>query len=339
MPAPPYVDDALFEQALQWTLRLDAAADDPESRRAHAAWLALAPQAHAQAMAEARAMLGLLQAPASALADELERDVVAAAARPGVRPAPLRPWRRWPRHAAAAGLALAVAGGLWAGNGGVERVRSDAYTRVGEIRSLRMDDGSVVTLDTDSAIAFDLRPGLRTVRLLRGDAVFQVTRDPRRPFVVDSRGGSARVLGTRFAVRLHGDAAEVAVIDGRVAVRAPDGGAGAVLGAGQSAYLQGTLVHRVADRDPLAIGAWQRRQLVFSNTPLAQALDELARYRHGRILLRGDALHTLPVSGSLDIADPDRAMRTLLDSLRLRSLELPWLTIVYRASDAPSLKK
>ncbi|MDQ1092149.1 transmembrane sensor [Xanthomonas sacchari] len=333
MPAPPHVDDALFEQALHWLLQLDAAPDDPDTRRAHAAWLALAPQAHAQAMAEAGAMLGLLQAPAAALADELDPVAAAVAAPlPTSSPTHTRRHRRWPRHAAAAaGLALAIGGGLWLGSGGVERLRSDAYTRVGEIRTLRLADGSVVTLDTDSAIAVELRPGLRTVRLLRGEAAFQVTHDPRRPFVVDSRGGSARVLGTRFAVRVQGDTAEVGVIAGRVAVRAPDGGAGAVLGAGQSARLQDTVVRRLADRDPLTIGAWQRRQLVFSDMSLAQALDALARYRHGHVVVRGDALRALPVSGSLDIADPDLAMRTLLDSLRLRSLDLPWLTIVYRS--------
>ncbi|WP_340648541.1 FecR family protein [Pseudoxanthomonas winnipegensis] len=343
MPAPAQPDDSVFEQAVHWILRLEADADDAGTRRAHAAWLALAPQAHAQAMAEARAMLGVLQAPAAAVGDELGIEAASAAPvalRPTARDVSLSGPRRSrrPAYAAAAALVLAVGGGAWLSGGGLDRLRSDAYTRVGEIRELRLDDGSVVTLNTDSAIAVDLRADLRSVRLLRGEALFQVTHDPHRPFVVDSAGGSARVLGTRFDVRVQGDAAEVGVINGRVAVRAPDGGEGTVLSAGQRAHLHGDRVRREASVDPLAVGAWQRRQLVFSATPLAQVLEELSRYRHERILVRDADLRALPVTGALDIADPERALRTLLDSLHLDALDLGVVTLVGRRTPDASAR-
>lgn len=341
MPAPAQPDDSVFEQAVHWTLRLETDADDADTHRAHAAWLGLAPEAHAQAMAEARALLGVLQAPATAIGDELGIDAApSATSSPAAHdvPLPRRRRSRRPVYAAAAALVLAVVGGSWLGGSGLDRVRSDAYTRVGEIRELRLDDGSVVTLNTDSAIAVDLRANRRSVRLLRGEALFQVTHDPRRPFVVDSAGGSARVLGTRFDVRLRGDSTEVGVVDGRVAVRAPEGGEGAVLVAGQRARLQGDRVQREAPVDPLAVGAWQRRQLVFAATPLAQVLEELSRYRHDRVLVRDADLRALPVTGALEIADPERALHTLLDSLHLDALDLGVVTLVRRRTPEPTAR-
>ncbi|WP_295940314.1 FecR domain-containing protein [uncultured Xanthomonas sp.] len=333
-PDDSLLDDSVFEQAVHWTLRLDTDADDATCR-AHAAWLALAPALHAQAMVEARALLGVLHAPAAAIGDELGIDlappVSAAAVAPRAPASPLRRRRtRRPVYAAAATLALAIGGSAWVGGGGLDRLRSDAFTRVGEVRIVHLRDGSVVTLNTDSAIAVDMQAHLRSVQLLRGEALLQVTHDPRRPFVVDSAGGSARVLGTRFDVRLQGRTAEVAVIDGRVAVRAPDGGSTAVLRAGQRARLSGDRVHRLAPLDPLAVGAWQRRQLLFDATPLAQVLEELSRYRHDRVLVRDARLRAVPVSGSLDVADPERALRTLLDSLNLEALDLGVVTLVHR---------
>ncbi|WP_043090543.1 hypothetical protein, partial [Xanthomonas sp. SHU 166] len=73
-PDDSLLDDSVFEQAVHWTLRLDPDADDA-TWRAHAAWLALAPALHAQAMAEARALLGVLHAPAAAIGDELGIDL------------------------------------------------------------------------------------------------------------------------------------------------------------------------------------------------------------------------------------------------------------------------
>ncbi|MET0550430.1 MAG: FecR domain-containing protein, partial [Xanthomonas sp.] len=256
------LDDSVFEQAVHWALRLDTDADDATCR-AHAAWLALAPALHARAMAEARALLGVLQAPAAAIGDELGIDLAppaSAAVAPRAPAAPVRRRRtRRPAYAAAAMLALAIGGSAWVGGGGLDRLRSDAFTRVGEVRIVHLRDGSVVTLNTDSAIAVDMQAHLRSVHLLRGEALLQVTHDPQRPFVVDSAGGSARVLGTRFDVRLQGRTAEVAVIDGRVAVGAPVGGSTAGVRARPRARRSGDRVHRRAPLDPQAGGAWPPR--------------------------------------------------------------------------------
>ncbi|MFC3655130.1 hypothetical protein FZ025_13260 [Xanthomonas hyacinthi] len=348
MPENSSVDDDLFDQAVHWILRLDAAPGDADALQRYRDWLAVAPAARTQAMAAARALLGMLQRPAADVGDELGIDPLqtepspshAIAAATAVAPTRRRSARRhW--QALAAALALAIGAGTWLGGGGLDRLRSDAYTRIGAMRQLQLEDGSVVTLNTDSAIAVHMRKDTRSVRLLRGEAFFQVVRDPRRPFVVDSAGGSARVLGTAFNVRLDDDRAQVSVVEGRVAVSPPAGGTGAVLGAGQSAWLAGHAVRREAGRDPFAVAAWRRRQLVFYNTPLSQVVRELSRYRHGSIQLRGDDVRALPVSGAFSIADPDASLQVLLDSLQLDAVHLGWATVVYRPATqaTPSRQK
>lgn len=345
MPDNSPVDDDLFDQAVHWILRLDEAPRDADTLRRYRDWLAAAPDARAQAVAAARALLGMLQRPAAEVGDELgiapqqpapsPPAAVAAVAPAVTQRRPRRPPRRW--QAVAAALVLAIGAGTWLGAVGLDRLRSDAYTEVGAMRRLQLEDGSVITLNTDSAIAVRMREGTRAVRLLRGEAFFQVAHDPRRPFVVDSAGGSARVLGTAFNVHLDDGAARVSVVEGRVAVRAPAGATGTVLGAGQSAWLAGSTVRRETGVDPFAVAAWRRQQLVFYNTPLSQVVRELSRYRHGVIRLRGDVA-ALPVSGAFNIADPDAGLQVLLDSLQLDAVHLGWATFVYRPAPVPRKK-
>jgi transmembrane sensor len=339
MPDTPSVDDDLFEQAVHWILRLDEAPSDADTLRQYRDWLAVAPEARAQAVVAARTLLGMLQRPAAEVGDELGIDPLQPAPSPSAAIAAAAPTvaqrrshrqrQRW--QAVAAGLALAIGASTWLGAGGLDRLRSDAYTGVGAMRRLQLQDGSVVTLNTDSAIVVRMHEGTRSVRLLRGEAFFQVARDPRRPFIVDSAGGSARVLGTAFNVHLEDDTSQVSVAEGRVAVRPPTGKTGTVLVAGQRAWLAGNSVRRETAVDPLAVAAWRRQQLVFYNTPLSQVIRELSRYRHGFIQLRGD-IGALPVSGAFNIADPDAGLQVLLDSLRLDAVHLGWATFVYRPS-------
>ena len=84
------------------------------------------------------------------------------------------------------------------------RLAADAATGVGEHRLVALADGSTVLLNTDSAIAIDYG-AQRKIRLLRGEAAFTVAPDPARPFRVETSGGSAVALGTRFIVHRTGD--------------------------------------------------------------------------------------------------------------------------------------
>lgn len=307
MDQQPTIDDDCFAEAVRWHARLRGA--DADVLAAHATWLAADPRHHS-AMAEVESLYGRLEGPVQA---------------------EIHPHR--PRHAGhrrglaglavAAGLILAVTAGVhWPDT-------HDASTAVGESKEVALADGSKVTLNTHSAIDVDIDGGHREVRLVRGEAFFQVAHDATRPFTVHTEYGQARVLGTVFDVRLDDRQTRVGVVEGRVAVQ---GGAGETLTllAGDAATLDASGAHAAADGEADALSAWTRGQLVFYRAPLADVMREIDRYRHGATWVRGDTLRRLPVSGAFDVHDPDKALDAVVASLRLHRTRLgPLVTLVY----------
>lgn len=216
----------------------------------------------------------------------------------GVEPAPPRvlPFRRaaavarrLPRArtalAAAAVLALAVAGTLlWR-----ERLESPAprllATATGERQAFLLDDGTHVMLGASSRLEVPGRfgRGQRTV-VLEGEALFDATHEVAAPFTVHAGGAAARDLGTRFVVRSLGGlggAVEVVVAEGAVALRLRGGpaGRGLTLRAGDLGRLAASgraeIVHGVDLERELA---WTRGELVFQDTPLSVVAVQLRRW-------------------------------------------------------------
>jgi transmembrane sensor len=318
------IDDDLFEDASRWCLRL-CDSSDPALLAAHRTWLAGDPR-RAAGMAEARALLGMMR---GAVAEPVGDGV-------RLRPGSLSPTavlsrgRQWRTCGLAASLVMAVAAATWLGQGGLDRVHGDTITAVGEVRRLQLEDGSVVTLNTNTALKVAYGPQGRAVRLDRGEAFFEVAHDPARPFVVDSPAGSARVLGTAFDVRLAANRARVDVVRGAVGVSDARSGDHAVLRAGQGAWLEGRAVREEALGDPATTATWRQGRLVFYRQPLSEVVAEIGRYRGGVVHVRGQALRDRPVSGVFDITKPDVAIEGLVETLHLRSARLGGLvTIIY----------
>lgn len=90
-------------------------------------------------------------------------------------------------------------------------------TAVGQYQTIKLSDGSEVKLNTDSQIEVDYSSKIRRVRLIHGEALFNVAKNPLRPFVVYSDQAKAEALGTSFIVRLRDALTEIAVIEGVVA--------------------------------------------------------------------------------------------------------------------------
>ena len=87
---------------------------------------------------------------------------------------------------------------------------------------------------------------------------------------------------------------------------------------------------------PLAVAAdagaqlaWQRGKLIFNGKPLGQVLQELERYRHGRIVLSDSKLAAMEVSGVFDLDEPQALLRTLEQRYGLKVTYLPWLAVVH----------
>ncbi|EJL38460.1 Fe2+-dicitrate sensor, membrane component [Caulobacter sp. AP07] len=312
-------EDALAEAAARWVLRLRETPDDALLAR-HAAWLAEGPD-RALAMAEAEAVLRVMD-----LALGPDR------ARPRrVRETTARPGRRAPIAVAiTAGLAACVV--LAIGSGQFIQGPRDGTrlsTVVGAMRRQALADGSQVTLNTDTVLDVRYRNGERKVRLVKGEAFFDVVHDPGRPFIVESRAGRAQVLGTAFDVRLRGKNAQVSVLRGAVRVEPARARGATVVRAGQGAWLGDATPLAQVLEDPAAIDAWRHGRLVVYRRPLAEVVEEIDRYRGGRIILRGEASGRRLVSGAFDIGQPDAALDALTASLGLRAARLGGFVLIY----------
>jgi transmembrane sensor len=202
-------------------------------------------------------------------------------------------------------------------------------TRHGEQMDRRLDDGSVVHLNVDSAVSIRYEKLQRFVLLTRGQADFEVAHDPARPFRVVA--GSLEVIarGTNFDVLLMQDATVVTVVNGRVAVepaprqtrqRMQSASAAArpslELGAGQQARAVGdSWPPQVASVDPRQSTAWLHRQIAFDAEPLAVVAAEFNRYSAKPIVIETASVGTLRVSGVFSTDDTD-AFVAFLRSLK-----------------------
>lgn len=233
----------------------------------------------------------------------------------------LRPQRRSPwilgGLAAAAAIALAVVG-IWQ----LRSPRPTAETEIGGFRELRLADGSVVQLNTDSAVRTRFTVEERRIELLRGEAFFDVAANPARPFIVSAGGVAVRAVGTAFNVRLRETAVEVLVTEGKVQVNdSLKGGsllgvdaagtpsllvqgemavipASAVVGVPEAPTGNAGVVALVAPVEVQRALAWQERRLEFEARPLGEVVAEFNRYNRTKLVIADPRLGAQKFSGS-----------------------------------------
>lgn len=222
---------------------------------------------------------------------------------PDIRAELRKPYRAplWQRPVALARLAAAVVLTVTAaGIGGYVLSEPPAYrTATGEQRLVRLDDGSQVTLNTQTRLTARIDAGQRRIELKAGEAYFDVAHfDSNRPFTVRAGEAEVRVTGTRFNVRRTEDGVRVDVLEGRVLAGA-EGRAGAVpLTAHQAASLDkdGVVRWRGSAQD-VRIDNWRRGRVYFEDTPLREAVAEMNRYAPVRMVIVTPRLGDMPVSG------------------------------------------
>lgn len=306
-------DREQLRTAADWLLRLRE--KDRETSREFEQWLAADP-AHEFAYAEVEALFAETAEPARAadwFFDRRERPGSA-----GVRRA--RRWWRAAGLAAAASIALALAlphlpDPAYLG--------ADAVAATGKVRTVRLADGSRVTLNSASAIDADMGGADRRVRLRGGEAYFEVAKDARRPFLIRAGDAEVRVLGTKFNMRIDAGQTRIAVTEGHVRVAIPGGRARPVeLVRGQEALVDAGAI-QVQASDSYEATAWRDRKLLFAYVPLRLVVRDLNRYRRGHIYIANGALGDNLVSGVFRTDDPDGAIRIMERTMGISSMTLP----------------
>lgn len=210
-------------------------------------------------------------------------------------------------------------------------LRADHATGTAETRTIRLADDSVVTLAPESAIDVAYTPGERRIRLLAGEAFFEVTANPERPFRVATGAVDATVLGTSFDIRRGEDGAKVAVEHGVVRVdhATADPPVSETLTSGQSVQVSWTGRAERSGGPVERIAAWRRSQLIARDEPLGAVVDELRRYYPGKIIVTDEALAARPVTGVYNLSDPVEALRGIARAQNAIVRQVtPWMLIV-----------
>lgn len=307
---------AALEAAADWMDRFDTLS--PGELEALQAWLAESEQ-NRRAFA---AMESALLDDALGEAVDLVRTETAPAAAPApafasrLRPRP-GPWRRalqlgLPIAAAAAGIA--VLSPIFSPAPQPARDKPVEYaTPVGVRADATLQDRSVVHLDAASAVRVSFSRRSRELRLERGEAMFEVTHDPARPFDVDAGGATVTAVGTIFDVERLDDAVDVRVFQGVVRVRSP-GGDVSFLHAGEQLALDGARPAVVRRFSPDISQTWRSDWLQADNAPLRQVVARLNRYSPRPIILKSEDLSDVALSGRFDLRRTDTTI-TMISTL------------------------
>ena len=299
-------DLTIENEACRWAVALDLRPLRAEEQRELEAWLS-ADARHVGALALARAHwwdLDRVAALAGPSAHDVQDDVDHR--------------RRYFLAASVAGAAAAgLAGyGLWVR--GDERYR----TAVGEMRRVALMDGSVVSLNTDSELRVDFRPESRTLRLQRGEALFDVAHHPARPFIVIANEVRVRAIGTVFAVRVGEHKVNVTVSEG--VVELANGSTPTRLSAPQRvAANQQSVVEPAAPAKVSRIApevverrlAWVNGMVAFEGEPLEEAVQEVNRHSQRRIVVADQWLSAQPIVGLFRATDAEGFCRTAAAAL------------------------
>lgn len=229
-------------------------------------------------------------------------------------------------------VAVFFVGSYWLDNSSVSVSEPILYTtEIGGHREILLSDGTRLNLNTDSEIEVDYSLERRKVRLLKGEAFFEVAHNANRPFIVYAAETSVRAVGTAFVVHLMPKKFEVTVTEGKVELSQSvlneqvvkdsenrladslrdrqeatstkevpiylEAGEKVVFDKSDQIYLQEELVETVSEREIKRMLSWQDGLLDFSETPLIEVINDLRRYTPMIIEISDPELRNLKFGG------------------------------------------
>lgn len=345
-----HTQDPINIAAVDWHTRREQGLDRDEEIEFQA-WLTANP-AHAQALTQLDDSLGLLRnLPAERVAHlhAVSKPENSLGHSVGSRPSQQRrtrhnQWRLafphhfawWPQPVQASAIALCgvcvlITGIAW--HQMMQPVFTSTYiTARGQQFEVPLPDGSNLSLDADTRVEVSLFRHRREVRLMHGQAMFNVAADPAKQFDVLAGPARVTVVGTRFAVRYMTEGAnpgsvDVAVEEGRVKVIDATGYLDS--GLTELSSGQGIQVSHAGQPSPVSaispnsVALWRQGLVRFTNTPLSDAIRELERYRPTHLVIQDPDVAALRIGGSFQIDHPDAFVRVLPQVLPVRLVSQP----------------
>jgi transmembrane sensor len=306
--------ESVVDDAARWYARVHAPDCTGRDREEFEAWLRASAdhwRAYAEAERTVRRFDQLLENDAAlrALADRVRGDSGVAER------------RRWSVPVALAASLMVALVAVRLGSDGERSPTPEVFvTRVDEQRDIRLSDDSVVHLDVGSEIEVNMTDRAREIALIRGRALFDVSKDRERPFTVSAGGTRTTALGTRFQVQTSPDRVVVVLSEGSVSVTRANWEERLV--PGEQLSLEGARTAPVKRPvDTYMATSWSRGRLVFRGTPLAEALEEVNRYSTRKLRLADPSLASLPVGGNFIAGDSELVLSAFAAVLPLRSVD------------------
>ncbi|MBO9127809.1 MULTISPECIES: FecR family protein [unclassified Rhizobium] len=308
MTEPQNENPDLAERALQWIVRLNSGTTSDGEVAAYEAWKREST-AHADAALEAEQLWAVM---GKLFVDRKSGRVLAAA------PSKSGMSRRGALSLLLCLGAVGTSGALWS-SGLVRRMAADYTTETASPELITLPDGSRAYLNARSALDVDFTEQMRRVRLLAGQAYFEVNSDAARPFEVMVDDTSFRALGTAFDVArdLPGARAELSVTQHSVRVGS---------GLGETLVVQEGEILRV-DRqghigqaikaDVSTFASWRDGQYVAEGRSLEEVVAALAAWHRGFIVITDAKLKQLKVNAVLDLRDANGSLDALQGGLPL----------------------
>jgi len=315
-PAP--LNKQIYEEACEWLIAFRTGPVGTDTKKQLDAWLRRSPE-HVRAYLEVSAIWEdtALHDPERLISSDVH--IARARSMPDVNVISV-PFPREQqvtgsaRRRAGFAIALAAALLLAAVGIGFTLQRGVYATDIGEQRSVTLQDGSVIDLNARSRIRVRYTGGSRRIDLIAGQALFHVTQDRARPFIVASGSTHVRAVGTEFDVNRKSAGIIVTVVEGRVAVLAPSippSEAGTLVAAGEQLRVTDTSARKTERPDISAAIAWRQHRLVFNSAALSDVVEEFNRYNARQLVIDTPELKSLGVVGVFSSTDPGALLRFL----------------------------
>lgn len=198
------------------------------------------------------------------------------------------------------------------------RSKTEIQTALGEMRKVPLSDRSVASLNSDSHLRVEMTSNLRRIVLVQGEALFEVAKDPKKPFVVEAGNVRVRAVGTAFSVRRKASGAEVLVTEGVVEVW-NQGAAPRRLSAGHGAFVPDAKQEITVSAQPEEITrklAWREGKIILQNQTLEAAVEEFNRYNRIKIFIEDPAIRNERLVGQYRLDQPEDfadTVRELMD--------------------------
>ena len=193
----------------------------------------------------------------------------------------------------------------------------DLTTGIGERRTVVLEDGTQVTLNTATRLVVEYDKQRRQVRLEAGEAFFEVARRPERPFVVRAGNREVRALGTAFLVRRDAMRIAVTLVEGKIAVMptGSEGSSSAVtpaspLAPGERIVFTEHEQPQLDHPEVAKLTAWEQGLVNIDNLTLTQAVAEMNRYNTLQLVVTGPAAN-IRVSGVFRITDSENLAKAV----------------------------